>query len=389
MDSLIELASPAVRAWILTASQDEILTAIELGMPAVNRIRAIKVPTIVQYSGQALATLPVTRGQIGESHVEDILRKRFGAVTNVAHVSKSGDLTLQVDCYKVTVEVKNYSGAVGHAQLDKFHRDLSVTGAAAGLFISLKSPISGIGPNFVMRFTTIGSRVVPCAYLVSSDEAVIVTAVNMVAQLLSSCDYLNSELHSKDKLLAAVEELTGQLGLLSRARVTHQADIGDIMTRLAKTSADIAGAEVTMRRIINGINSDLFQKVITMGGVEHELENLPSFAKYSQMTQSMIMDMMSAQGGSGKLSDVTWKTTAKKCVNCATGIGFNFLAQGPSLFMPRSQMSVDTMMGALNAFKGRVTITDELFSIDLDAITCEWVKNIIIGVNQVDPPQSF
>jgi len=82
---------------------------------------------------------PVTKGKSGEVIVESILRIAFphANIIDVGKKSKSGDIMIEIDGFKILIEVKFYKRSVPTKEIDKFKRDLECKDYDAGIFISL------------------------------------------------------------------------------------------------------------------------------------------------------------------------------------------------------------------------------------------------------------
>ena len=153
--------------------------------------------------------------------------------------AKSGDLTLFIQHRKIVCEVKNYANNVPSSQVEKFQRDLGTTNASGGVFISLKTPISGVTSSFTIRYERTDTKTIPCAYLVSSEESAVIVATNMISQLISSFDYLNAEMYARDKVIGSVYEIADRLDDVSKIRNDLQMSIGGITSQLMKTSTGL------------------------------------------------------------------------------------------------------------------------------------------------------
>lgn len=86
---------------------------------------------------------PVTKGKSGEVIVENILLNAFphAIITDVGKKSKSGDILIEIDGFKILIEVKFYKRSVPTKEIDKFKRDLECKDYDAGIFISLFSGV--------------------------------------------------------------------------------------------------------------------------------------------------------------------------------------------------------------------------------------------------------
>lgn len=358
VDQLKELADPCVKRWLSTAQPEDILLAIELGIPGVEKIRKIAKP----------AQLPVSAGQIGEAYVENILRKKFMSVDNVTKAAKSGDLTLFICHHKIIVEIKNYTSVVPQLSVEKFLRDLETTGAAGGVFISLDSPISTLTQSFIIRNESIGARAIPCAYLVSNNEASIIVAVEMINGILGSYDYVNTELYARDKVVNSVYNISENVNELARARHNLQLDIGAVNNIITKASINIAAAEGNIRRTVDALRCELFTAQcgdqIT---VLAELGKLAAFAKQTPVNRDRVATIMS------RIPSGSWKISAKKCMHKG-GIGFSFTSK-IEVIIPRQMVSTAHMVELIDMYGKKISLSDSLY-IDLDDATYDLILRL-------------
>lgn len=367
--------------WLGTASSKDVALAISFGRTIVSEIDAAVEGRIATTQKQKLsADLPVVKGQIGEEFVQSVLAKNFGDVANVAHSAKSGDLTLFVKHRKIIVEVKNYSNNVPTSQVEKFQRDLSTTNACGGVFISLKTPITGISDNFAIRYEYADTKTIPCAYVVSDDESAIILAVNMIVQQLQSLDYIHSEMYNRDKIISSVYEIADRLDDVSKARNDLQVNIGDITSKLMKTSLGLATAESGIRRGIDDIRGELFHS----HHIDHmpmlaELEKNTYFSKQNKEIKGFVEGVMkhiyTISQKNNPLKDIQWKLSTRKCVNSQLGIGFNIGAT-ISVTIPRTRIQSELIIKSLDMFGKKVSV-DDCLCIDLDSLTYGWIIELI------------
>ncbi len=360
-------------------------TALELGAPGAARIKnANKAHVLLAPHNAITSDLPVAKGQAGEAFVEEVLVKNFGETTNVSKVSKSGDLSLYIQHRKISIEVKNYSNPVPASGVEKFQRDLSVTNACGGVFISLKSPISTVTSDFIIRHEPVVTGVIPCAYIVSSDANCIVVAVRMIASLIQSYDHIKSELYNKDVLAVNVHDTSRALQSLARARNDLQANIGTLTTHMIKSLTDLVGAETLIRAANEGMFAELFHSTTLMSEpVMCELGKLAAFAKYPHELRVAAAEVISVIQ-SVYVNDISaWKISAKKCSHTTTGIHFNFAPGKIEVGFLKSKLPTARLSAGINDYCNKVSMTSTTFVIELDAQTISWVTDTIRGKNSL------
>jgi hypothetical protein len=375
--------------WLSTASPEEIGLAISIGRYSVRVVNDI-VNSKLTESFVQLSSLrsnigseitPVSKGQQGEDFIENILREKFN-VTNVTKNGKSGDLSLLIEHRKISVEVKNYINPVPTSQIDKFRRDLITTGSSAGIFISLKSAITGVTADFTIRYENTDGRIIPCAYIVSCESSVIITAVNMISQLLSSFEYISAELHSKDKILNGIYNIGNRLSDLSRVRNDLQCEVGNLSNKLLTHSCGIFEIESDLKKEIKIICGELFHDISpNVNEALIELNTIPNFVKCSADIKSCISNLMLCVQETLHVADINgsiWKLSAKKCINSITQISLIFLSGKIQVSIPRCRVNNENICILLNTLGGKISISDSIL-IDIDSSTIDVILKIIKG----------
>jgi len=362
--------------WIKSASPADIGLAIELGIPSVERFK-VMAQTMEQREVRKPVEKTVVQGQIGEQFVETILRKKYGDVSSVAKVAKSGDVTLYVNHQRITIEVKNYSNTVGKIGVEKFQRDLDTTNASGGVFISLNTPIANIATDFALIYESVSGKTVPCVYVVSSDPSVILTAVSVVSSLIQSFIYLNTELYARDKVVASVYDISDGLDSLARARNEFQTNVSELTCKMMKTSEKISAAEGNIRTVVDSLRSELFVCDESNLPIMAEMENNPTYARNTEVTKGCVRDIMECiQKHIPNQPGCMWKFSAKKCMDAVTGMGFGFYASKIEVIIPRTKVTAETLVECLNLFGKKVSIGDNM-CIVLDVATQEYVCKMI------------
>lgn len=375
--------TPECAQWWDSASFAEKVGALEIGARAMQVGRLVYPQTVVAVSEPTRVTqVPTYKGQAGECHVADILQKHFpGNVENMTKVAKSADLSLWMDLRKFIVEVKNYSNPVPSAGVEKFQRDLSTTNAAGGIFISLNTPITGIKEDFVVRFEYTDNKVVPVAYVCSSVESVIITAVNIITQLVEATDTLVNDIYGRDRVLEHVQDAATSLDVLAKTRNDLQVSIADASSLLNKSTVGLVNAEVSLRRAIDGIKSEVFAPNVIHGGeVETELSRIMDTKGYNAQIRLRVTKIAQAVESITPRRELTisaWKSSARKYIHLNSGIGFNLLQSKVEVFIPVSKMEWADFPYLLTTFRKKISV-DEVVTIELDAITVDYIEGVIL-----------
>lgn len=377
----------ALRQWTIEATPQDIELALQVGWRNVQYMKLRTVETRVFRTNNLpdpISDLPVARGQVGEEFVECILQRRFGEITNVTKTPKSGDLGMWFQNRKLMIEVKNYSNPVPSHNVDKFRRDLSVTGVSCAVFISLRTAISGITDDFRILLETIDGRVIPCAYIVSDNEHMIITAVNIVLQLVTSLSFIKHEVYARDVVLARVKDITEHIDELANARNTWQKDLTDSIAKLMKSSSAVLVPEAKIRASVDAILSELFHTVnLSIDQAVVDLSAVPSFAKLKPAQQSQVHMLMTTVQKSIHRDDLNgsvWKVTKQKCANTTCGIAIIFLAKRLQIQFPRMSISGEKILELMTRFGDKFEISDGIL-IDIEDSSIDVIIGLINGLS--------
>lgn len=353
--------------WVRSATPEDIGLALEIGISAIPHVKKVQLaPTPVVTLAPAHAATPVMRGQIGEACVEDILRAKY-AVTNVAKTAKSGDLTLMIDHHRVCVEVKNYSATVPSTGVEKFQRDLASTAAAGGVFISLRTPIAGVTTDFIVRNEPADARTIPCAYIVSSDPAAIIVAVQVVASMVRAHAHLQSSLRV-DNVAAGVHEITGAVENLSRLRSDFQAEISGITSAMVRTDAGIASVASRLRAVSTQLADDLIIGA-TCDPLPLLAKNL-AYTKYNAGLRALVDRVIGYIGADDCDVLCPWKVSPRKCQH-VSGMGISLLAK-PCYHLPRALSTPEIIWGG-TVYGKKMTVDADSIVVEIDPVTIDWI----------------
>jgi hypothetical protein len=331
------IADPDLRSWLAGATSADIELALQVGWRNVSFARACR-STVVM--GKP-TDVPVQRGQIGEEMVESIVRERFNDVTNMTKVPKSGDITLWIGGRKIIIEVKNYTNPVPTGGVEKFRRDLSTAGASGGVFVSLQSMITGITGDFKIQLEPVDGRTVPCAYIVSSDRAQIITAVSMCIHFASSMLGVARELQSRDEILGVVRSLTTHIDELAGARNNMQRELADASERAIKNSSCIMSTEVKLREDVEKLQGELCEKVIHGG--DNVCAGITAYDKMGTVERALVDTVVRAVNECSGDPFGTWRALAKKCINVQTGCAIAFSVRKVQISIPVSKLAPDAV----------------------------------------------
>jgi hypothetical protein len=334
----------------------------------------------------SLEPAPAVKGQIGEKQVEDLLRRKFDDSTNIENVAKktgSGDIILQFGSKKMIIEIKNYKSAVRSDEVIKFHRDLELTSADCGLFISLTSPISNIDLLFSLKCEVIGERMIPIIYLSSPDENLIVTSVNMLRDFVSYTDKMMSGLYSDDKFAKTADQMTSAMTSLARVRDGIQRAEMERAVDINKTIVKIGNIEASLCSAAEAISRSVYDpKVVTSPGEISDAINAGQYAPAQKAYVSEIIDIVNKMEHS-EYTAGGWKVAAKKIVHVESKIGFKLALRKISVFMPTTFVTPNYITALIRLLPKKINI-DENITIELDESTYSLIRTIITKSEEIE-----
>jgi hypothetical protein len=374
---------PNFAEWLASASDADIALAVELGRPAVIKLKEIVSQLCVTPPDQRSRQL----GEIGEGHVESILRERFINVDNVASCAKSGDLSLCIRNRRIMVEVKNYSSPVPSSGVEKFRRDLMTTAAHGGVFISLNTPITCFTEEFAIRYESGQNGVtIPCAYITSSESNSIIIACQMISNIIQFFDYAAANLHDSDKIKENVYNITRNLSDISHARDKFQCLFTKISADLLNVMLQFSTAEGRIRAQTDAMLAELSHADV--GGQLSVLEELGKnahYMRYKPESKDHLRKIVTRihGGREGSMRDDmninAWKIGAKRFVNNRTEIGINFTTTKVDITVPRSRLTGSFIAETLGTLGKKITIDSDKLCVELDSSTVDYILDKVIA----------
>ena len=166
------------------------------------------------------------KGARAEVKVFEALQGSYHAIVDTSGTSRAGDLSLDTVNGLVLVEVKDYISTVPKREVEKFKRDVNATNAAAGVLISLSSPIVSLkkGGRISVRVESTDTSMVPLVYLSSDDPDLIRAAVDIAVMLAGVYPRACMGLHSTDAMLSYVLSLEDLIDRYDEVRT----ELGDL-----------------------------------------------------------------------------------------------------------------------------------------------------------------
>lgn len=253
--------SDTVVKWCTDAAPEKVGLAIEFGMRAADRFDQLSTryeklladkssahgssstpPSAANTPVKFVPTATVI-GQIGEKYIYDILKTKFNVI-NTTKQDHQGDISLTINLSRIIVEVKNYKTVIPMAQRTKFLSDLSTTGAAGGIFVSLNTNISGCGEYAFKWEPTDCNGIIPCIYIKTSNPSCITSSVELIN------GWIQMRQFTMDPVILTVGRIEENLSEIAQCRSEIQASVADNTLRMMKTHGKMISLESALRNDI-------------------------------------------------------------------------------------------------------------------------------------------
>ncbi len=391
-------AAPIARSWLGPAlSVADIALALDLGARFLLATRASPpasgppVPEVPR-PGPAAAS---AKGEQGEDLVYDIL-SRARRVRSVARRPHSGDLVCQTDAGPVCIEVKHYTGTVPASELEKFRRDLLARDAAAGVFISLTSPIAGARESVAVTLEprVSGGTLVPVVLAAPERSVsagrllpeVILAAVDMAIALAGAYPRGLGGLHPRDSLLAfsvAAEQIGEGVGSvradLARLVGTLGDGVGALGERLAaiglesRALARAQRAEIEEARDTEPGRGELFAA---------ELEERYGATRAGRGLLARVIDALGDWGSRSVVADIlgegkNWRLLKAQAVHTFSACSLSFLKHCTIVYVPVGRVEVSLMAGMLKTLGAKIRVANGALGVELSEETADAIVALI------------
>lgn len=330
--------------------------------PYVDLNQRIMVPTHRQTTTESIVD-PLTYasaiiGQIGEKEVFDILKERFSNIERTNHIAHSGDITLNCDFGRIIVEVKSYTISVPRAQVQKFQRDLIDTGASAGVFISLRSPIAGLREKITIthEYTR---KFVPALYLTCPRREDISVAVSIVFQLLGAVDQINSIDAAKNEILQRLCSTDEIAGGIAESRRKCTALTGEITASLSGIIGDLSRAEAQLRDVSDAARNTT--QVYDNVSVMREIRVHPRYISYRSDVQKALTQFITRVNKRVPHPvESLWTVAGGRYINKFTGHTFRLMATYPEVTLPRPHVPDTAVISLLNSLSNEINVGKDI-----------------------------
>jgi hypothetical protein len=376
---VLEKLAPSTRDWAHRAPQADLVLALDLGLQCLQAVRALC---------PGLAPLPSAGSAERGASAEDEMYELLGRARRIRDVSRrahSGDLLCDTAAGPVLIEVKHYSTTVPSAEVDKFLRDLRDRDAAAGVFLSLTSPIVGQRESVavVLEPRVATGTLVPVVFAAPArggagrlSPEIALAAVDMAAALAEVYPRGLRGLHGRDASLAyatAAEQLAdgahsvrGELVRLASSLAGEASLLGDRLASLGREARELARVQRAEAEEIREVAPDGAALLIADLRAKYPVcasdDNLARVLRAIEGT-SLVAGILGEQN--------RWHLLKARAVHYHSGCGFSFLKGATLVRVPTARLTAETIADLLKAHPKKVGLADEAVSLVLDDATVE------------------
>jgi len=380
MESISALAAailndvPTVTTWLKAPSTKQprrvLALALDLGFRFLQTADGyIPPPAVVASADKGAAAEGEVYEQLSRAH-------RLRDMTRRPHCA---DFVCDSAAGPVLIEVKHYAGTVPGAEIDKFVRDLGERDAAAGLFVSMTSPIVGLRSRRAVSIT-FESRVAtgaltPVVYAaptragerLSADIAV--AALDMAIGLAEAYPRGVRGLHGRDSMLAYAAaasqiaegassvrgDITGAAAALSGAISA----ITDRLAHLGRSARELASSQ------LSEVERTIVVDVSGSATIAEMRAHYPTIVAPITLLSSVVAAVEKWEASAtGK-----WRLLKTKAAHEPTACEITFLKGRTELRVPLTSVPPSVWTNLVTTLGKKVSIADGFLGLDLEVST--------------------
>ena len=375
-------------AWLAAAGPADFALALSLGTRCIRAIPELSRPPDTRSSAE--------RGAQGESEIYELLRRAHGSrLRDVSRRAHSGDLICDSRAGPILVEVKHYTNTVPSAEVDKFLRDLRERDAAAGVIISLTSPLVGqrasLSVALEARVST--GTLVPVVYAAASRDGarlhpdIALAAVEIAICLAEVYPRGIRGLHGRDTALAyavAADQLADgaasvrtELAQLAASVASNVSGLGERVVLLGRETRDLA----------RGLRSEA-EEVYESGG-DSTSESLAADlcarytvrASHSLLARIILTIEASTDVVAGVLGEENrWRLLKDRAVHVHSGCGFAFLKGATEVRFPAARIPAEMITTLIKTHAKKIKLVNAEVSLELDDATLD---DAVAAINEL------
>lgn len=318
-------------------------------------------------------------GRIGETSVLASVRRVWPTARDVSTRAHSGDIMIVTADGRICVEVKNYRMTVPAAQVDKFRADMDTLGAAAGLFVSVASPIAGIEATpLQIVWESRAGRFIPHAYMTMPSSAEIVNACSILQQLIGAIAYANALIREREDAYRALADVADAVDGLAIVRSSFAGVIGGITSKLASVAGDLRCAEMDIR-MKTQIACSALDIVTAADDSGEQIFADPKFIAYGDATKNAIRGIVAhiAARTPAAAGTATWTVRGGAYLHKFSGVVLKLLMRDAKICIGCSEMAGDSIIAMLRDFPRDAAARDGALMIDIGPETIARVLALI------------
>jgi len=366
-------------AWLAAAGPADFALALSLGSRCIRAIPELSRPSDARSSAE--------RGAQGESEIYELLRRAHGSrLRDVSRRAHSGDLICDSRAGPILVEVKHYTNTVPSAEVDKFLRDLRERDAAAGVIISLTSPLVGqrAGLSVALEARVSTGTLVPVVYAAASRDGarlhpdIALAAVEIAICLAEVYPRGIRGLHGRDTALAyavAADQLADgaasvrtELAQLAASVASNVSGLGERVVLLGRETRDLA----------RGLRSEA-EEVYESGGDNTSTSLAVDLcARYNVRAShsSLIRIILTIEASAGVVAGVLgeenrWRLLKDRAIHVHSGCGFAFLKSATEVRFPAARIPAEMITALIKTHTKKIKLVYGEVSLELDDETLD------------------
>jgi hypothetical protein len=194
----------------------------------------------------------------------------------------------------------------------------------------------------------------------------------MVGELITSLAFLESEMISRDPVIAAAHNIANSVTEISHLRNAIIEDASRVAAQSSRVVTGLAVAESRIRGAVDALRGELPL-------VRDVCALTPLIARYPASMQEAVQAVIACiESRTSRPDDLivgsragVWKVGAKRAVSTA-GIALNFLAARVEVSIPRIMFSASAIISALDSWGKKVKVDDHV-TIELCLETRDWI----------------
>lgn len=353
---ITKLLSHQTSIWYQTATPKDISYALEVGYQSLSYLK----------TNQLSHPQSTTKGSFGENYIYDMLSREFSNVVVVAKTAASGDIHIRDGGALLIVEVKNYGHIVPTSEVTKFTRDIINTKSNAAMMISLCTPIIGFNKTSIVCENH-NSQIVPCAYVLSSDEAVIISTARLLLQMSQILSSINLDQVDNNQF---IQNIIKDVDKFSKVRKQIQSELMNAVDKLINFSTDAARLEHTINYELSRLTPDL---VTISANVIENISKIPNYNSLDLDLKYAVTEIIKRISNTKSV----WKCGQKKCEHSTSHIQLVFNIS-PIIQIPRKIIHMPRLFELISLYKINVKIADNI-KMSLDTTVCAWILEMIDG----------